>query len=111
MMAEFNDSYLIEKHGLDPVLGRISIRSYLIEGADAKKNLTLKQVLKLNPWLQFRALVGSNYRADVLYLKTLNQFKTKYALWKALGSSQETAYRLCNELDSVPELKLKVAWS
>ena len=107
-IRRFDDDYLIESHGLDPALSRLNIRSYYLEGADEKKSLKLKQILKLNPWLRFRAIIGSNYRADVLYLKSLGKFKTRYELWKNLGSSQETAYRICNEIDQHSELKVDI---
>ncbi len=111
LLKEHSDAYLIEKYGVDLEMKKLSVQIYKLDGADHKKVLSLKQILGTNPWLRFRAIIGANYRADVLYLKSLNRFKTKYALWKFLGSSQETAYRLSKDLDQFSELKFEIEWA
>ncbi len=99
-----SDPYLIERYSLDPILEKIEVQSYKIETADRKKLMAPRFVIEQNLWLKLRILIGSNYRADVAYLRSLGKYKNKYQIWKALGSSQETAYRICTELDALGDL-------
>jgi len=105
LLSDFEDPYLIQKQGLDQQLSLFGIKCARIEKSDSKKHLTRDLIVAQNHWLRFRVLIGSNYRADVLYLQSTGKYSTRYEIWKALGSSQETVYRICAELGSFKELK------
>ena len=104
-LSDFEDPYLIQKQGLDQQLSELGLKCARIEKSDSKKHLTRDLILAQNRWLRFRVLIGSNYRADVLYLQSTGQYSTRYEIWKALGSSQETVYRICAELSSYQGLQ------
>jgi len=94
-----SDPYLISKEGTDPALLKLGIEGYKLNPVDEKKVLKIESIIEKNRWLKLRVLIGPNYRADVFYLKSLNHFKTRYELWRCLGSSQYTAYRIFSELE------------
>ena len=105
VLKEIQDPYLLQKQGEDQALKKIGISAYRIMPAEKKKVLNREQILKRNLWLRLRVMIGTNYRADGVYLKFTGNFKNRYQIWKALGSSQETAYRICNELEDLGSLK------
>ena len=89
-----DDDYLIEKHGLDPEFKVFGIRTAMILPSENKKLLDRKAVLKNNLWLRLRAFLGSNFRADVTYVKIMHLTHNAYGAMKLLNCSKETSYRI-----------------
>ena len=93
------DEYLIEKNGLDPEFKFFGIKTAKITPADSKKLHSRKFVLESNLWLRFRALLGTNYRADIAFVRTSRLVDTAYGAMKFLHCSKETSYRIWGSLE------------
>ncbi len=93
------DDYLIEKYGVDPEFNSFGVRTATVLPADSKKLLSRKFILQNNLWLRFRALLGTNYRADIAYVRVTRLVDTAYGAMKLLGCSKETGYRLWGSLE------------
>ncbi len=99
------DSYLIKNWGIEKTLVPYGakVRSFYEE--EPKKMYVLKRILSEHPWLRLRALIGANYRADIVYLRSNGNVETAYQAAKLTGCSIGTAYRLWTSLDDVENLK------
>lgn len=93
------DTYLIEKNGLDLEFQSFGIKTAKITPADPKKLLARKFVVENNRWLRFRALLGTNYRADIAFVRTSRLVDTAYGAMKFLHCSKETSYRIWGSLE------------
>jgi hypothetical protein len=93
------DSYLIEKHGIDLEFKAFGIVTSKILPAENKKLMDRKWVLKINPWLRLRALLGSNFRADMTFIRLSHQAVNAYVAMKLLRCSKETSYRIWGSLE------------
>ncbi len=93
------DPYLIEKNGLDPEFQVFGIKTAKINPSDSKKLHSRKFVLENNLWLRFRALLGTNYRADIAFVRTSRLVDTAYGAMKFLHCSKETSYRIWGSLE------------
>jgi hypothetical protein len=102
---ESNDPYLISKSGLDEELREFGLKSVKIEAADPKKLLATDEILRRNAWLRFRALIGTNFRADLAFIMAHKRASTAYQAAKILGCSHETAYRLWKGLLMYPGIE------
>ncbi len=94
-----NDPYLIEKNGIDPEFKVFGVKTAKITSSDPKKLLSRKFVLENNLWLRFRALLGTNYRADIAFVRTSRLVDTAYGAMKFLHCSKETSYRIWGNLE------------
>ncbi len=93
------DNYLIEKHGIDLEFKAFGITTSKILPSENKKIMDRKWVLKINPWLRLRALLGSNFRADMTFIRLSHQAVNAYAAMKLLRCSKETSYRIWDSLE------------
>jgi hypothetical protein len=93
------DNYLIEKHGIDLEFKAFGITTSKILPSENKKIMDRKWVLKINPWLRLRALLGSNFRADMTFIRLSHQAVNAYAAMKLLRCSKETSYRIWGSLE------------
>lgn len=94
----YADPYLIAKQGIDPEFLEVGFTMALIQPEDQKKILGLCDILKMNHWLKIRALVGANFRADLIFLLIQKKVKNPNQAAKILCCSRETAYRLWREI-------------
>src|SRR5690606_29899968 len=92
------DELQAKKDGADKEFASFGILIPKLEPADPKKIRPRKVVLQEHLWLRMRALMGSNWRADVASVMVLGLAKTSYQAEKVLGCSSETAYRNWNAL-------------
>lgn len=90
----YDSEYLISKRGLDPEFEKLGVRIALIEPEDRKKLPSLEGILKANPWLRFRALIGANFRADIAAIISAKMAQNPNQAAKIARCSRETAYRL-----------------
>lgn len=93
------DEYLISKHGEDPEFLTFGVRTAKIDAAENKKLLQRKWVIESNLWLRLRALFGSNFRADIAFVKLTKLAKNPYGTMKLIRCSKETTYRIWSSLD------------
>jgi hypothetical protein len=105
----YADPFLISKYGEDTELKEFGIVVAKFEPEDSKKVLDLPNILKLNPWLKLRALIGANFRADLIWCLTQKAVQNPNQAAKALGCSRETAYRLWKEVSLFENLERLVA--
>ena len=94
----YSDPFLISKYGEDEEFKEFGLKLAKIDPEDEKKILDLPSILKSHPWLKIRALVGANFRADLVYWMSLKILKNPNQAAKLLGCSRETAYRLWKEI-------------
>jgi hypothetical protein len=93
------DEFLIEKHGIDSEFETFGIRTSTIDPSEKKKILQRTKVVENNLWLRLRALLGSNFRADVAFIKLSKLALNPYQTMKLVGCSKETTYRIWKSLE------------
>ena len=54
-------------------------------------------------------MIGSNYRPDIIYLKSTGMAQTAYQAAKIAGCNTSTATRIWKSVESVPNLKKLIA--
>lgn len=91
--AEFNDPFLMEKHGPDKEFAELGIKIPNILPENEKKILSLHGILKTNSWLRLRAVIGANFRADITYLYISHAASGPAEAARILKCSRDTAYR------------------
>ncbi|USN47508.1 MAG: hypothetical protein H6626_15245 [Pseudobdellovibrionaceae bacterium] len=101
--------YFIKKWGLDPNFLKFKIEVPKYFEQPEKKFYTLRGILDSNPWLKIRALVGANYRADLIYLKFSGRVKTPTEALQVLSCSKATVYRLWDSISLVENLEKLIA--
>ena len=105
----YSGKYLLDKWGLDPSFKKYKIIvPKLFEEAE-KKFFNRKHILENNPWLRIRALVGSNYRADLIYLKSANIVDSPAKAYKIVGCERSTAYKIWDSISEVGNLEKLIA--
>lgn len=92
------DEFLIEKHGLDKEFNFFSIKTSKILPADSKKLIDRDFIIKNNLWLRLRLLLGTNFRADIAFVRLNHLAQNAYGAMKLLNCSKETSYRIWNSL-------------
>ncbi len=97
--------YFHKKWGLDPNFQKFKMKVPNYFEQPTKKLYTLKGILAGNPWLKMRALIGSNYRADLVYLKASRQIENPKDAIEALSCSTATIYRLWSSISLVDDLE------
>lgn len=65
-----------------------------------KKMIPFEHVIELNPFIKCRYIFGTNWRADIAAVMTLNDY-TPTQVTKLLGCSYETAHRNMKDLKTV----------
>lgn len=109
-VPENEDSkHLIKLWGTEKTLEPFGVKVRSFYEQDTKKFFVMKKILADHPWLKIRALVGPNYRADIIYLKTSGIAQTAYKAARICGCTDATAYRLWNSLKDIGDLKGLVA--
>lgn len=93
------DEFLISKYGEDVEFLSFGIRTSKIEAAESKKLMQRKWVIESNLWLRLRALLGSNFRADIAFVKIMKLAKNPYGSMKLIRCSKETTYRIWHSLE------------
>jgi len=101
--ASEDEVFLIGRDGTDAHFYKFGIStSSLMLGSDVtdqsvNKKIRLREhVLKENPWLRLRSAVGTNWRADVLFIILAGLAKNPFQASRTLGCSYETAHRIWN---------------
>ena len=102
------NSFLIERWGLDPDFKKFGAEVRTLPYEDSKKFFTLEKIFKMNAWLSLRALIGSNNRADILYVKTQGIAPTANQAAKILSCSTDAAYRYWNAAHSIKTVKISI---
>lgn len=85
----------------------IKVRSFY--EIDERKFLTLQEICKRNVWMKLRAIVGSNYRADIIYFKSMGIAKSAYQAAKMVGCNTSTATRIWKTLEYAPDFIRRIA--
>ena len=100
------DEYMIKTWGENKYLNDfgVKVRNFYLE--PEKKFFSKNTILKSNKWLSLRALVGVNYRADIIYLKLSNLCETAYQAHKKLGCTLNSAYTIWNSLDDIETVRI-----
>ena len=93
------DEFLLEKYGEDTEFLDFGIRLPKVIPEENKKLLSQSAVLSGNPWLRLRALLGSNYRADITFARLAKLVSNAYGAMKLLKCSKETSYRIWSSLE------------
>jgi hypothetical protein len=95
------DQFLVTRDGADPHFKKFGILMPTIEKAEGdfqrfptKKLRPREHLLATNPWLRLRALLGANWRADVLFVILADLADNANQTSHLLGCSYETAHRI-----------------
>ena len=102
-------AHLIKIWGMEPSLLFFGVKVRSFYKVNEKKFFTLKEICERNGWLKLRAMVGSNYRSDILYLKSTGIAKTAYQAAKIAGCNTSTATRIWKSVGCIPDLKKLIA--
>ena len=94
----------VKIHGLEESLLEfgVKVRKFVI---GEKKLSSMKQIFERNGWLKLRALIGANFKADVMYVKCSGQAKTAYQVAKIVGCGRSNAYSLLKFADEFDNLE------
>lgn len=98
--ADEEASFLIARDGADPHFAKFGIQMPMLDavgrlaGSTHKKLRAREFVLATNPWLRLRAALGSNWRADVLFVILSGLAANPFQASRLLGCSYETAHRI-----------------
>ncbi len=96
---------LIKQWGAEPALLHFGVKTRAFYEVPPKKFFTLERILKNHSWLKLRAMIGSNYRSDIIYLKSSENARTAYQAAKIAGCNTSTATRIWKSLEAVPDLE------
>lgn len=108
-------SQLPELHGIKSVVNAHGAEAGFLEfGAKVRKFLepkdkklrSMKTIFQRNGWLKMRAVMGTNFRADVTYLMLSGQAKTAYEAGKLAGCGNTSAYRLMKFVKEFDNLEM-----
>ena len=100
-----SSAHSIKIWGTEPSLLAFGVKVRLFYKVNEKKLFTLKEIYKRNTWLKLRVMIGPNYRADILYLKSTGMTKTAYQAAKIAGCNTSTATRIWKSVEYIPDLK------
>jgi hypothetical protein len=89
----------IKMRGLDKEFAQFGVNVAPTLPDDEKKLRPRHEILKHNDWLKSRVLFGTNMRADIATVISLNLAQTAYAAAKLLRCAPNTAYRNWNDLE------------
>lgn len=93
------DPYLIEKYGIDAEFESFGIKTSLFYPSENKKLFSRSGIIERNLWLRLRVLLGTNFRADLAFVRLSGLAKNAYAAMQNLKCSKETCYRIWKSLD------------
>ncbi|GAB4419590.1 MAG: hypothetical protein OHK0056_29790 [Bacteriovoracaceae bacterium] len=96
-----DDSYLLNKRGVDPHFSRFKIQLAKLEIENQRKLKPISQMIKDSPWIKNRILFGSNLRADIATIRELSLANTAYAASKIAKCSPNAAKRNWDDLELV----------
>ena len=102
-------AHLIKIWGIESGLRPFGVKVRSFYKVNEKKFFVLEKICKNNIWLKFRAVIGPNYRADILYLKSTGTAKTAYQAAKIAGCNTSTATRIWKSVECIPDLKRLIA--
>lgn len=95
------DRFRVTRDGADPHFEKFGILLPALDGAreqfkgsPSKKLRSREHVLATNPWLRLRALLGANWRSDVLFVIFAGLAANAHQTSRLLGCSYETAHRI-----------------
>lgn len=104
----YSSDWLFQKGGEDPDFAAIGIKLPVISEEQGKKIQSLEVILERQKWLRVRALIGANFRADLIAVLLSKRAMNAYQASKVMGCSRETAYRLWRETSYFKRLELLV---
>jgi hypothetical protein len=103
-MVDEDMRFLIERDGADPHFQKFGVtipllleksRELRAGGFQNQTKLRSREyILDTNPWLRLRAALGTNWRADILFVILTGLASNAYQTGKLLGCSYETAHRI-----------------
>lgn len=109
-IPEFHkNNYLKKKWGLDPNFLKAHVEVPAYFNVEPKKFYALKEILKNNPWLKIRTLVGPNHRADLIYFKSSGLASSPSEAISLMTCSRSTVYRLWDSISMWEGLEKLVA--
>lgn len=98
----YQDSFYIGRRGVDKEFNKLNARvANFFDDQTDKKFKTQKLIYSENLWLKLRALVGPEYRADVIYLLFRKRAASQSDAAKILGCHKSSISRIWGVL---PEL-------
>jgi hypothetical protein len=93
--------------GLDPDFENAGLRVAMFASEVEKKQLNRTKVLEMNQLFSIRTLFGTNWRADILWIKERFPDISSYAVAKELGCNTETVYRITKQIDQLGQERIQ----
>ena len=101
-----DDETYLKIKGVDEDFAAFGVRVVPLVASDRKKLLRRDEIIKNNPWLKNRLLMGANLRADFITVFTLGLARNAYQAAKFLNCSLNASYRNWHALEEARELGL-----
>jgi hypothetical protein len=101
-----DDATYLKLKGVDADFEAFGIKVAPLKPEDHKKLVRRDEIIKNNPWLKNRLLMGSNLRADFITIFTLGLARNAYQAAKILNCSENASYRNWRSLEEARELGL-----
>lgn len=99
---KYLEKYNLEKKGHDKEFKKIKIQLVnFFNDQPARKFKNIIQILKSNSWLKYRALIGPEYRADLVYLKVTGQINNQKDAVDVIGCNKSSVSRLWKTLSFI----------
>lgn len=93
------DKFLISEYGVEESLLKFNVKVRKFYNESEKKLLTYDAIFKINPWLKYRAVIGPNTRADVLYLFFKKVGMNYSQIAKKALCSRQAVHKICSKLE------------
>lgn len=95
------DPYLIKENGLEESLIKFNVKVRKFYDESEKKLTSFENLLKVNPWLKFRTVIGSNTRSDVLYLISRNFDANQSTIAKKAYCTKQSVNLIISHLNNL----------
>jgi len=102
---EYSDTFYIQRNGIDKEFKKFNLNlADFFDIQHEKKFAPMIKIYSQNPWLRLRALIGTDYRADIIYLKISGVISNQAEAAKIIGCNKSSVSRVWNSIKGFDEL-------
>ena len=103
--SQYKDLFYIQRKGVDKDFNKLKLKlADFFDIQPEQKFETFPKIYKENLWLRLRALIGADYRADVIYLKMSGLAKNQVQAAKVIGCNKSSVNRIWNSIEDFDSL-------
>ena len=100
----YSSPFYKKRRGIDKEFKKFGAELADFFSVEEKKFNSLAKIYSGNSWLMLRALVGTDYRADVIYFKTLDTDISQTKIVKKIGCNKSSVSRIWNSTKGVEQI-------